>query len=164
MYADPGFEQRICAPSDAAARAAALPRPLVFTNGVFDILHRGHATYLAQARALGASLVVGLNSDASVRRLGKGEDRPINTLADRAAIIAALRSTDLVTWFESDTPLELIIALRPDVLVKGGDWAPDAIVGAENVRSWGGTVHAIPFNHDRSTTRLLQKVRSSTPE
>jgi len=164
MYADPGFEQRICAPGDVAARAAALPRPLVFTNGVFDILHRGHATYLAQARALGASLVVALNSDASVRRLGKGDDRPINTLADRAAIIAALRSADLVTWFESDTPLELILALRPDVLVKGGDWAPEAIVGASEVRSWGGTVHAIPFSHDRSTTRLLQKVRNSTPE
>jgi rfaE bifunctional protein nucleotidyltransferase chain/domain len=164
MYADPGLEQRICAPADAADRITALPRPLVFTNGVFDILHRGHVTYLAQARALGASLVVALNSDASVRRLGKGDDRPVNTLADRMAVIAALRSSDLVTWFESDTPLDLILALRPDVLVKGGDWALDAIVGAGEVRRWGGTVHAIPFSHDRSTTGLLKKVRNSSPK
>lgn len=160
MYPAPAFEQRICAPDQIVARASALPRPLVFTNGVFDILHRGHVTYLAQARALGASLVLALNSDASVKRLGKGEDRPVNPLADRAAVAAALASVDLVTWFETDTPLELILALKPDVLVKGGDWKPGAIVGAREVLGWGGAVHSIPFAHERSTTALLAKVRS----
>ncbi len=161
MHASPEFEQRICAPADVVMRVAQLPRPLVFTNGVFDILHRGHVTYLAQARALGASLVVALNSDASAKRLGKGDDRPVNTLADRAAVVAALGCVDLVTWFEADTPLELILALRPDVLVKGGDWAAENIVGAREVRGWGGSVHAIAFAHQRSTTALLEQVRSS---
>ena len=156
----PDFERRICAPVDAAARAVQLARPLVFTNGVFDILHRGHVTYLAQARALGAGLVVALNSDASAKRLGKGDDRPINTLADRAAVVAALACVDLVTWFDADTPLELILALKPGVLVKGGDWKEDAIVGAREVRSWGGTVHSIPFLYQRSTTALLNKIRA----
>lgn len=160
MYPAPAFEQRICTPDQIVARANALPRPLVFTNGVFDILHRGHVTYLAQARALGASLVLALNSDASVKRLGKGDDRPVNTLADRAAVAAALACVDLVTWFETDTPLELILALKPDVLVKGGDWKPEAIVGAREVLGWGGAVHSIPFAHERSTTALLAKVRS----
>lgn len=160
MYPAPAFEQRICAPDQIVTRASALPRPLVFTNGVFDILHRGHVTYLAQARALGASLVLALNSDASVKRLGKGEDRPVNPLADRAAVAAALACVDLVTWFETDTPLELILALKPDVLVKGGDWKPGAIVGAREVLGWGGAAHSIPFTHERSTTALLAKVRS----
>ncbi|MBX3665791.1 MAG: D-glycero-beta-D-manno-heptose 1-phosphate adenylyltransferase [Burkholderiales bacterium] len=160
MHDTPAFEQRICPPADAAARAAKLPRPLVFTNGVFDILHRGHVTYLAQARALGASLVIALNSDASAKRLGKGADRPVNTLADRAAVIAALACVDLVTWFDADTPLELILALKPGVLVKGGDWAPEAIVGAREVKGWGGSVHAIAFTHQRSTTALLERVRA----
>ena len=164
MHDTPAFERRICAPSEAATRIAALPRPLVFTNGVFDILHRGHVTYLAQARALGASLVVALNSDASVRRLGKGGDRPVNPLADRAAVVAALACVDLVTWFEADTPLELILALKPDVLVKGGDWAPEAIVGGREVRAWGGSVHSIAFTHQRSTTALLQKVRAAAAD
>ncbi len=161
MHDTPDFERRICAPGDAATRAARLSRPLVFTNGVFDILHRGHVTYLAQARALGASLVVALNSDASAKRLGKGDDRPINTLADRAAVVAALGCVDLVTWFDADTPLELILALKPGVLVKGGDWKEDAIVGAREVRSWGGAVHSIAFAHQRSTTALLAKVRTA---
>lgn len=161
MHAPPDFERRVCDPVDALRHAAPLPRPLVFTNGVFDILHRGHVTYLAQARALGGSLIVALNTDASVRRLGKGDDRPVNTLADRAAVVAALRSVDLVTWFDADTPLELILTLKPDVLVKGGDWKPDSIVGASAVRGWGGTVHAIAFAHDRSTTALLTRVRDS---
>jgi rfaE bifunctional protein nucleotidyltransferase chain/domain len=159
-YSSPAFESRICAPAEAPGRASALARPLVFTNGVFDILHRGHVTYLAQARALGASLVVALNSDASVRRLGKGADRPVNALADRAAVVAALACVDLVTWFEDDTPLELILALKPDVLVKGGDWKPEAIVGAREVLARGGAVHSIPFAHDRSTTALLSRVRN----
>ena len=159
MVPPPDFETRICAPQDIITRAVALARALVFTNGVFDILHRGHVTYLAQARALGASLVLALNSDASVKRLGKGDDRPINTLADRAAVVAALRCVDLVTWFETDTPLELILALKPDLLVKGGDWKPEAIVGAREVQGWGGSVHSIAFAHQRSTTDLLTRVR-----
>jgi rfaE bifunctional protein nucleotidyltransferase chain/domain len=149
----------LCPPEELPREIPRLPRPLVFTNGVFDLLHRGHVTYLAEARALGASLVLALNTDASVRRLGKGEDRPVNPLEDRAAVVAALRSVDLVTWFDADTPLDLILACRPDVLVKGGDWAVDRIVGATEVRSWGGTVHSIRFQFERSTTRLLQRVR-----
>lgn len=153
------FEHKICAPRELAARLSRLPRPLVFTNGVFDILHRGHVTYLARARTLGASLVVALNSDASARRLGKGTDRPINALEDRLALVAALESVDLVTWFEDDTPLGLIVAARPDVLTKGGDWEPETIVGAREVRSWNGAVYSIPFEHARSTTALLDRIR-----
>ena len=156
----PGFETKLCARDQLGARVAALARPLVFTNGVFDILHRGHVTYLEQARALGASLLVALNSDASARRLGKGADRPINPLEDRMAVIAALQSADLVTWFDEDTPLALILACRPEVLVKGGDWKPEAIVGAREVQSWGGTVRSIPFRHERSTTAVLARIRS----
>ena len=159
-YPAPSFEQKICAPGELATRCAQLARPLVFTNGVFDVLHRGHVTYLAQARALGASLVVALNSDASVKRLNKGPDRPIITLADRLAVIAALNCVDLVTSFESDTPLSTILACRPEILVKGGDWKIADIVGAREVQGWGGTVHAIPFEHERSTTALLAKIRS----
>jgi len=155
------FEQKICPPHQLAARLAAIARPLVFTNGVFDLLHRGHVTYLAQARALGASLLVAVNGDASARRLGKGEERPVNALADRMALLAALESVSLVTWFDEDTPLALIRACRPDVLVKGGDWKPEAIVGAAEVRGWGGNAHAIPFEHQRSTTALLRKIRGS---
>jgi rfaE bifunctional protein nucleotidyltransferase chain/domain len=154
------FEKKIVEPADFARRANAIARPLVFTNGVFDILHRGHVTYLAQARELGASLAVALNSDASARRLGKGEDRPINTLADRMAVVAALESVALVTWFDEDTPLARILECRPDHLVKGGDWAPESIVGAREVRSWGGKVHSIAFEHDRSTTKLLSRIRT----
>jgi rfaE bifunctional protein nucleotidyltransferase chain/domain len=138
---------------------AQLARPLVFTNGVFDILHRGHVTYLAEAQALGASLVVALNSDASVRRLGKGDDRPINALADRMAVVAALESVALVTWFDEDTPLARILQCRPEHLVKGGDWKPDKIVGAAEARTWGGQVHSIAFKHEHSTTNLLSRIR-----
>jgi D-glycero-beta-D-manno-heptose 1-phosphate adenylyltransferase len=154
------FEAKIVDPASFARRAATLPRPVVFTNGVFDILHRGHVTYLAEARALGASLVVALNSDASVRRLGKGDDRPINPLADRAALVAALESVALVTWFDEDTPIARILQCHPDHLVKGGDWSSDKIVGAAEVKGWGGQVHSIPFRHERSTTNLLAKIRS----
>lgn len=153
------FEQKVCDPAVFAKRAASLARPLVFTNGVFDILHRGHVTYLAEARALGASLAVALNSDASVRRLGKGGDRPINALADRMAVVAALESVALVTWYDEDTPLARILECRPEHLVKGGDWTPDRIVGATEVRGWGGSVHSIPFQHERSTTALLSRIR-----
>jgi rfaE bifunctional protein nucleotidyltransferase chain/domain len=159
VYSPPSFEQKVCERAQLAARLAALPRPLVFTNGCFDILHRGHATYLAQARALGASLIVGVNSDASVKRQGKGADRPINAEADRLALLAALESVSLVTLFEEDTPLNLILACHPEVLVKGGDWSADAIVGSREVLAWGGTVHAIPFLHQRSTTATLAKIR-----
>ncbi|MBX3714663.1 MAG: bifunctional heptose 7-phosphate kinase/heptose 1-phosphate adenyltransferase [Burkholderiales bacterium] len=157
--AAPAFESKICAPRDFAARAAGLARPLVFTNGVFDILHRGHVTYLAEARALGASLALALNADASVRRLGKGDDRPINALEDRLAVVAALECVSLVTWFEEDTPIARILECRPERLVKGGDWPVERIVGAPEVQGWGGTVHSIAFRHDRSTTRLLERIR-----
>jgi D-glycero-beta-D-manno-heptose 1-phosphate adenylyltransferase len=153
----PDFEDKICPPQALAA----LPRPLVFTNGVFDVLHRGHVTYLAESRALGACQVLALNSDASVKRLGKGPDRPINRLEDRAAVVAALACVDLVTWFEEDTPLALILLCRPDVLVKGGDWPVEKIVGAREVLGWGGAVHSIPFRFERSTTALLSKIRNT---
>ncbi len=158
-YTPPAFEAKICPPEQLASRIGDLPRPLVFTNGCFDILHRGHVTYLAQARALGAAMVVALNSDASVKRLGKGDERPVNTLADRLAVMASLACVDMVTWFDEDTPLQRILAIRPDILVKGGDWAPERIVGASEVRGWGGAVHSIPFIHEKSTTALLEKIR-----
>lgn len=158
-YPPPLFEQKICSPAEFAARAATLSRPRVFTNGCFDLLHRGHVTYLAQARALGACLVVAVNSDASVKRLGKGKDRPVNPLSDRMAVLAALESVSLVTWFDEDTPLERIIECRPEILVKGGDWPIERIVGAQEVLGWGGQVHSIPFLHQRSTSALLEKIR-----
>jgi len=162
-HAVPGnaFESKICKPEELAARVAGLARPLVFTNGVFDILHRGHVTYLAQARALGASLLLAVNSDASARKLGKGKNRPVNALADRLAVVAALEAVTLVTWFEEETPLNLILAAKPDVLVKGGDWKPEAIVGASEVKSWGGAVHSIPLLPGRSTTSVIERIRSS---
>ena len=159
MVPTPSFEIKLCPPQQLTTRIGALQRPLVFTNGVFDILHRGHASYLAQARALGASLIVALNSDASVRRLGKGPERPINPLEDRMALVAALEPVSLVTWFDDDTPLELIRLVRPDVLVKGGDWSPDNIVGAAEVKNRGGSIYSIPFVHDRSTTATLRRIR-----
>ncbi len=158
-YPLPSFESKICPPEQLTARSAQLPRPLVFTNGCFDILHRGHVTYLAQAAALGTSLIVALNSDASVKRLGKGDDRPVNPLENRLAVMAALGCVSLVTWFDEDTPLRRILDCRPDVLVKGGDWSVDKIVGCTEVRGWGGDVHSIPFLHETSTTALLEKIR-----
>ena len=138
---------------------AALPRPLVFTNGVFDLLHRGHVTYLARARALGAALLVALNADASARRLGKGAERPLNALEDRMAVLAALASVDAVTWFDEDTPEALIAACRPDVLAKGGDWPVERIAGAQAVIARGGRVVSIPFEHERSTTAIVARIR-----
>lgn len=158
-YPTPEFENKHCEPASLARRIASLPRPLVFTNGCFDILHRGHVTYLAQARALGASMIVALNTDASVKRLGKGEDRPINRLDDRMSVLAALESVSLVTWFDEDTPLARILETRPDILVKGGDWPIEKIVGYREVAGWGGQVHSIPFIHQRSTTTLVEKIR-----
>ena len=158
-YAPPAFEAKLCAPTDLPGRVAQLERPLVFTNGCFDILHRGHVTYLAQARALGAGLIVAANSDSSVKRLGKGDDRPINRLADRMALLAALECVTLVTWFDEDTPLQRIIDIRPDILAKGGDWPTEKIVGYAEVMGWGGQVHSIPFVHQSSTTALVEKIR-----
>ena len=158
-FPPPAFEAKIVAPGDLAARLAQLPRPLVFTNGCFDIVHRGHVTLLAQARALGQSMLVALNTDASVKRLGKGSDRPVNALADRLAVIAALDCVTLVTWFDEDTPIERILESRPQVLVKGGDWPVDKIVGHREVAGWGGTTVSIPFIHQKSTTALLDKIR-----
>lgn len=158
-YPTPQFEDKICPPQALNERLGRLPRPLVFTNGCFDILHRGHVSYLAQARALGAGLIVALNTDASVKRQGKGDDRPINTLANRAAVIASLESVSLVTWFDQDTPAELIEQICPEILVKGGDWALDAIVGSQQTLARGGEVHSIPFLFETSTTAMIRKIR-----
>jgi rfaE bifunctional protein nucleotidyltransferase chain/domain len=158
-YPAPAFESKSVAPGERAARLTQRPRPLVFTNGCFDILHRGHVTLLAQARALGKAMVVALNTDASVKRLGKGDDRPVNALADRMAVMAALECVSLVTWFDEDTPLARILECRPDVLVKGGDWPLEKIVGNAEVSGWDGTVVSIPFVHQKSTTALLEKIR-----
>ena len=156
----PSFESKVCLSEQLEARISQLPRPLVFTNGVFDILHRGHATYLAQARALGASLVVGVNSDASVRMLGKGDDRPINSEADRQALLSALESVDMTLLFTEQTPVNLIEKIRPDIYVKGDDYEIDALAETHLVKSWGGKAIAIPFLYERSTTSLLGKIRS----
>lgn len=156
----PTFESKVCPPEQLEERLANLPRPLVFTNGVFDILHRGHASYLAQARTLGASLVVGVNSDASVKMLGKGDDRPINSEADRQALLAALESVDMAILFTEQTPVKLIERIRPDIYVKGGDYEIDTLEETRVVKSWGGKAIAIPFLYERSTTTLLGKIRS----
>ena len=159
MIPEPRYPAKICSADDALARFAALPRPRVFTNGVFDILHRGHVTYLEQARALGASLAVAVNSDASARRLGKGADRPLNPLDDRMAVLAALAAVDLVVPFDADTPRELVAACLPEVLVKGGDYTAETTAGAAEVIAAGGRFVAIPFRHDRSTTALVRRIR-----
>lgn len=138
-----------------------LQKPLVFTNGCFDILHRGHVTYLQEARNLGNSLVVGVNTDASVQRLNKAPERPFNGLEDRLAVLAALQCVDLVVPFDDDTPLALIKQVKPDHLVKGGDWKPEDIVGNEFVQSYGGQVHSIPFRFQRSTTDLVKRIRGN---
>jgi rfaE bifunctional protein nucleotidyltransferase chain/domain len=155
----PDFERKLCRQAELAARVAQLPRPVVLTNGVFDILHRGHVTYLAQARQLGGSLVVMVNTNASVKRLGKGDDRPINDCEDRMAVLAALESVALVAPFDEDTALESVLLARPDIYVKGGDYDMKAIPEGQAVLAYGGQAVAIEFRHDRSTTRLLDKVR-----
>ena len=133
----------------------------MFTNGVFDILHRGHVTYLDQARVEGVCLLVALNTDASARRVRKGKRQPINTLGDRMAVVAALESVDAVTWFGEDTPAALIERLRPEVLVKGGDWPVEKIVGAKETRARGGRVLSIRFEHQLSSSALLEKIRKA---
>lgn len=150
---------KLCDRAQLLVRLTQLPRPLVFTNGVFDVLHRGHVMYLAQARALGASLLVALNTDASARRLGKGPDRPLNNEIDRAFVMAALASTGLVTWFDEDTPLELIALIKPDILVKGGDYDMRKLAETAVVESYGGHALALPFVDGYSTTALVQKIR-----
>ena len=155
-----GFLNKLTAAGEALARMASLPRPVVFTNGVFDVLHRGHVTYLAQARSLGASLVVALNTDSSARRLGKGADRPLNNELDRAVVVAALESVSMVTWFDDDTPFELISALKPDVLVKGGDYDMRKLAETALVESYGGKALAIAFVYGYSTTALVSKIRA----
>ncbi|HEY8099707.1 MAG TPA: D-glycero-beta-D-manno-heptose 1-phosphate adenylyltransferase [Burkholderiaceae bacterium] len=156
----PNFENKICSRADLAARVAQLPKPVVLTNGVFDILHRGHVTYLAQARALGGSLVVAVNTDASVKRLGKGDDRPLNSCADRMAVLAALEAVSLVVEFDEDTALQVVQQARPEIYAKGGDYDMTAIPEGQAVAVYGGRAVAIDFEHDRSTTKLLSKVRN----
>ncbi len=156
----PDFLDKLCPRADLAARVAALPQPVVFTNGVFDILHRGHVSYLAQARALGASLVLGLNSDASARLLGKGPDRPLNAELDRACVLAALESVNLVTLFDEATPVELLKLVRPQLYVKGGDYDIEALEETRRVRSWGGDARALSFVDGYSTTALVRRIRA----
>jgi rfaE bifunctional protein nucleotidyltransferase chain/domain len=159
IWPESAFAAKIAPRAALAKRLEALARPRVFTNGVFDILHVGHVTYLARARALGGSLVVGVNTDASVRRLGKDSDRPINPLEDRMAVLAALESVSLVVPFDEDTPLALVLECRPEVIVKGGDYSAATTVGAAEVMSWGGRFEAIPYLEGRSTSALLEKIR-----
>lgn len=159
-YPQPDFLGKLAEATVRAPALRALPRPWVFTNGVFDVLHRGHVVYLAQARALGASLIVALNTDASARRLGKGPDRPLNNEMDRAMVIAALGAVDLVTWFDEDTPEALIAQLRPDILVKGGDYDMQTLPETALVQSWGGRALALPFVQGYSTTALVKKIRA----
>ena len=151
--------QKLCSRDQVLERIRALPRPLVFTNGVFDVLHRGHVMYLERARAQGASMVVALNTDASARRLGKGPDRPLNSESDRAMVVAALESVSLVTWFDEDTPLELITELKPNLLVKGGDYDMRKLAETGVVESYGGRALAIPFIDGYSTTALVNKIK-----
>ena len=153
------FQDKLCAPAQLAARLAALAAPVVFTNGVFDILHRGHVSYLAQARALGASLVVGLNSDVSARLLGKGPDRPLNSEADRACVLAALESVDLVVLFDEWTPVNLLARVHPQIYVKGGDYDIETLEETRRVRSWGGQAYALPFVDGYSTSDLVRRIR-----
>lgn len=160
LFAMSNFEKKICSRAALAACISQLPKPVVLTNGVFDILHRGHVTYLAQARALGASLVVAVNTDASVKRLGKGDDRPLNNCEDRMALVAALESVSLVVPFDEDTALQVVQQARPDIYAKGGDYDMSSIPEGRAVAAYGGRAVAIDFEHDRSTTKLLSKVRN----
>jgi rfaE bifunctional protein nucleotidyltransferase chain/domain len=156
----PTFLDKLCPRAELAERVAALPKPVVFTNGVFDILHRGHVSYLAQARELGASLVIGLNSDASARLLGKGPDRPLNHEADRACVLAALESVSLVTLFDEPTPVELLKLVRPQLYVKGGDYDVEALEETKWIRSWGGDARALAFVDGYSTSALVKRIRT----
>ena len=154
---------KVCDRADIATRIADLPKPVVFTNGVFDVLHRGHVAYLHEARAQGGSLVVAVNSDASARMLGKGPDRPLNRAEDRAAVLAGLASVSLVTYFDERTPVNLIKEARPDLYVKGGDYDMETLEETAVVRSWGGEALAIPFVDGYSTTSLVKRIRAGAP-
>ena len=156
----PAFLDKLCPRAQLAGRISALPQPVVFTNGVFDILHRGHVSYLAQARALGMSLVLALNSDASARLLGKGPGRPLNNELDRACVLAALESVSVVTLFDETTPVELLKLVRAQVYVKGGDYDIESLEETKWVRSWGGEARALPFVDGYSTTALVERIRS----
>ena len=157
------FEDKILSPEVCAQHMAAgdWTGPVVFTNGVFDILHRGHVTYLDQAAQLGGTLVVAINTDASARRLGKGPDRPLNNAQDRAALLASLACVTAVTFFDEDTPVAVIGLLRPDIIVKGGDYDMQVLPETKLVESWGGQAIAIPFEFARSTTALVTKIRQT---
>lgn len=154
-------DTKIRPPSDAVAAALALPAPRVFTNGVFDLLHRGHCEMLDAARACGASLIVGVNSDASARRLGKGPERPIHGHDDRAFVLASLQAVDLVVVFDEDTPCELIARLRPEIYVKGADYDVAAMAETRLLERWGGRALALPFVDGHSTTRIVRRLRSA---
>jgi len=159
----PAMLNKLCERSALATELQRLPKPWVFTNGVFDVLHRGHVVYLAQARALGGSLIVALNTDASVRRLGKGDDRPLNNEMDRAIVMASQEAVSLVTWFGEDTPQELIAEIRPDILVKGGDYQMEKLPETALVHSWGGKALALPFVAGYSTSALVKKIKAPQP-
>ena len=157
----PALADKIYTPEQWLLGNVVLPRPLVMTNGCFDILHVGHVHYLSQAKALGATLLVAVNSDASIQQLNKGDNRPINPLIYRLQMLAALAAVDAVCWFEDATPLSLIKQIRPDILVKGGDWPIAQMIGAQEVVAWGGKVYSLPFVIDISTTAIINKIRAS---
>lgn len=152
--------KKVVSLDELAERVVKLLHPVFFTNGVFDILHRGHVTYLAQARALGASLVVAVNSDSSVKMLGKGDDRPINAQAERAAVLAALESVDLVVIFEEKVPLKPLGLAHPDIYVKGGDYEIEMLPETKLAAMWGGRAEVVHFEHECSTTGLLSRIRN----
>jgi rfaE bifunctional protein nucleotidyltransferase chain/domain len=152
------LEDKLCGADDLERRLAMLPRPWVFTNGVFDVLHRGHVTYLQAARCLGASLLVAVNTDRSVRLLGKGPERPLNSEMDRAIVLAALASVSLVTWFDEADPLRLLESVRPDIYVKGGDYRLEDLEEARRVKAWGGGAVILPFVEGYSTTGLVRRI------
>lgn len=156
------FSAKIRSLEAATAWRKSIAGPLVFTNGVFDLLHRGHADCLEQARALGAALAVGVNSDVSARGLGKGPGRPVVAGADRAALVAALESVDCVVLFDEPTPVQLIARLRPEILVKGGDYARETMAGADLVESWGGRAVILPLTAGYSTTSLVERLRATS--
>jgi len=160
--APPAILGKLCERSGLAAALAHLPRPWVFTNGVFDVLHRGHVVYLAQARALGGSLIVALNTDASTRRLGKGDDRPLNNEMDRAIVMASQEAVSLITWFGEDTPQALIAEIRPDILVKGGDYNMEVLPETALMHTWGGKALALPCVSGYSTTALVKRIRTQS--
>ncbi len=155
----PLFLNKLCTLHELPHRLSLLPQPVVFTNGVFDILHRGHVSYLAQARSLGQSLVLGLNSNVSAKLLGKGPERPLNSELDRACVLAALESVSLVVLFDEPTPLNLLKRVRPALYVKGGDYNIETLEETQCIRSWGGQAVALPFVDGYSTTALVKRIR-----